>query len=188
MHFARVFPILLLTSSVLGLSQVTVADETVPSANSCPGGTSPQFQLDGQVGSPSIYTMNQLQALPRTQVTVSFVTGKGPETHTYVGVTLQTLLQASGGFITNPAVKNDVLRKYIVVSATDCYTVVLSEGEFDPKFGAKQVIVAYATKDDPNQDPQPLGDQGAARLVVPGDRAGGRYVSNITHIQVLSAP
>lgn len=188
MHFARVFPLLLLTLSVFGLSQVTVADEPVPPANSCPGGTSPQFQLNGQVGHPDTYTIDKLQALPHTQITVSFLTGNGPETHTYVGVPLQTLIQASGGFITNPAVKNDVLRKYVVVSAADCYTVVLSEGEFDPKFGAKQVLVAYATNDNPNQGPQPLGDQGAARLVVPGDRAGGRYVSNITHIQVLSAP
>ncbi|OCQ97185.1 hypothetical protein BCD64_16665 [Nostoc sp. MBR 210] len=35
---------------------------------------------------------------------------------------------------------------------------------------------------------QLLTDEGFARLVVPGDRAGGRYISNVRNIVVLSAP
>ncbi|MEH1811981.1 MAG: hypothetical protein V7K26_03405 [Nostoc sp.] len=34
----------------------------------------------------------------------------------------------------------------------------------------------------------PLTDEGFARLVVPGDKAGGRYVSNVRNIVILSAP
>ncbi|WP_265275572.1 hypothetical protein [Nostoc sp. KVJ3] len=34
----------------------------------------------------------------------------------------------------------------------------------------------------------PLIDEGFARLVVPGDKAGGRYISNVRNILILSAP
>ena len=45
-------------------------------------------------------------------------------------------------------------------------------GEIDPGVENKQVLMAYA------ENGQPLGDSGFARLVVPGDTHGGRYVSN----------
>ena len=43
-------------------------------------------------------------------------------------------------------------------------------------------MVAYATGG------QSLGTQGFARIVVPGDKAGGRFVSNIARIEVRSTP
>ena len=55
---------------------------------------------------------------------------------------------------------------------------MFSAGEFDPFFGGGQVMVAYATGG------QSLGSDGFARIVVPGDKAGGRFVSNIVSIEV----
>lgn len=195
MYFNRRIALLFLTLSMLGLGQSTVAQPENPtksnpsSESECPGGISEQFKLGGQVVNPKTFTLSQLQALPSSQVTVSFLTGKGAQTHTYVGVTLWTLIQAAGGLKPNPdpTVKNGFLRQYVTIDATDCYKVVLSEGEIDPKFEAKQVLVAYATNDVPLQGPQLLGDEGIALLVVPGDFSGGRYVSNIRRIQVRSA-
>jgi hypothetical protein len=57
--------------------------------------------------------------------------------------------------------------------ATDNYEVIVAFGEFNPHFEAKQVLIAYA------DNGQPLTDTGFARLVVPNDIAGGRYVSNV---------
>jgi hypothetical protein len=66
-------------------------------------------------------------------------------------------------------------------TGTDCYQSVFGVGEFDPFFGGSQIMVAYAT------DGQSPGTAGFARIVVPGDKAGGRFVSNIASIEVRDA-
>jgi len=55
---------------------------------------------------------------------------------------------------------------------------VFGAGEIDPSFGGNQIMVAYATGG------ASLGADGFARIVVPGDKAGGRFVSNIVEIEV----
>jgi hypothetical protein len=55
-------------------------------------------------------------------------------------------------------------------------------GELDPRFGGEQVLVAY---DDTLGQLDPGGGAGFARMVVPGDIAGGRYVSNLVSIEVV---
>lgn len=198
MFFPRIFSLVLLTPSMLWLSQGTVAKSNPPEnfpvsqviRADCKGGVSQQFQLGGQVVKPEIFTLQKLKAFPPSEVTVTFQTGQGSETQTYVGVPLWTLIKdGAGGLKPNPdpTVKNGFLRQYIAVSATDCYKVVLSVGEIEPNFEAKQVLVAYATNN-PGQGIQLLGDKGVARLVVPGDKRGGRYISNIRRIDVRSAP
>jgi hypothetical protein len=55
---------------------------------------------------------------------------------------------------------------------------VFGAGEINPSFGGNQIMVAYATGG------QSLGSAGFARIVAPGDKAGGRFVSNIASIEV----
>ena len=104
-------------------------------------------------------------------------------TESFTGVLLWDLLNNSpvNGIVTNPSIKNDILHKVIVVTGTDCYQSVFGAGEIDPFFGGNQVIVAYTTGG------QSLGDNGFARIVVPGDKAGGRFVSNIAKIEIRDA-
>jgi hypothetical protein len=83
--------------------------------------------------------------------------------------------------VTNPNVKNDILHKVVIVTGTDCYQSAFGAGEIDPFFGGNQIMVAYATGG------QSLGSNGFARIVVPGDKAGGRFVSNIAKIEVHDA-
>jgi hypothetical protein len=85
--------------------------------------------------------------------------------------------------ILDPSHKNDSLRKYLEITATDCYQVIVALAEILPNFGAQQVFIAYA-----DGDGNPLTDEGMARLVVPGDKTGGRFVSNIVSIIVRSTP
>jgi hypothetical protein len=61
---------------------------------------------------------------------------------------------------------------------------VISLGEIDPVFGNQPDLVAYA---DTAGQLGPGGSDGALRLVVPGDHAGGRYVSNLVSLQVIDA-
>lgn len=136
------------------------------------------FEVNGLVMKPKIYDRAELRQRPVTTETVYFNTGAGPVSATFTGVLLWTLLDEAGIKV-DPAVKNDLLRRTITVSATDGYTAVLSAGEIAPQFGGELVIVAYA------QDGGPLGaDGGFARLIVPGDQAGGRNVSSIARIEV----
>jgi len=67
------------------------------------------------------------------------------------------------------------------------HPILISLGEVDPAFGNQPDVVAYA---DSNGQLGPNGSAGALRLVVPGDHAGGRYVSNLVSLQVvdLTAP
>jgi hypothetical protein len=55
-------------------------------------------------------------------------------------------------------------------------------GETDPFFAGNRIIVAYASGG------QPLGSAGIARIVAPGDKAGGRFVPNIAKIEVRDTP
>jgi len=154
---------------------------TAPAVAGTGGGLSNSFVLSGEVKTPGTYTLSSLEALGATTVTATYHQGSKPVTDTYTGVTLWTLLN-DAGILTNPAIKNDILRDYVLVTGSDGYEAVFSLGEIDPNFGNQQDLVAYA--DTAGQ--LGGGPDGFARIVVPGDYLGGRYVSNITSIEVLS--
>lgn len=150
----------------------------------CPGGYADRFRLNGYVENPRTYRLEDLQQDPRASyITASSYSGsQGLVTKTYIGVPLIDLLN-DAVIVTDSSRKNDLLRKYVLVRATDCYEVVISLGELMSNFGHQQVLVAFATGDG-----QPLDDtEGMARLIVPGDKSGGRFVSNIVMISVRSA-
>ena len=137
------------------------------------------FRLRGQVAHPQTYSLPLLAALPATRQTVFFYTGAGPVDASYTGVLLWDLLNTAG-LITNPAIKNDLLRQRVVVTGNDGYQAVFSLGELAPQFGGEQVMVAYAV------DGAPLDQStGFAEIIVPGDKAGGRAVNTIVRIEVL---
>ena len=147
------------------------------------GGVSTNFKLVGDVSHPGTYTLSSLEALPSTTLTATYMGPTGSVTDTYTGVSLWTLI-TSAGLVTNPSIKNDVLRKYVVAVGTDGYEAVISLGEIDPMFGDQPDLVAYA---DTGGQLGPGGDDGFARIVVPGDVAGGRYVSNLIELGVFDA-
>ncbi|MEH2274481.1 MAG: hypothetical protein V7K40_06640 [Nostoc sp.] len=216
MRFTRQIPIASFLLSILVLWQPSLADsrsdvhwnkqEKTPSIwekNKCPGGFSQSFRLGGELKNPTTYNLQNLRnlrdALKKqnppvvTEITVSFQTGSGPRTETYYGVPLWELInnpKAGGGLKPgnsglNP--KNSFLRQYVLVEATDCYGAVVAIGEIQPSFEAKKVLIAFEKKGSDGKVVS-LIDEGFARLVVPGDKAGGRYVTNVRNILILSAP
>jgi DMSO/TMAO reductase YedYZ molybdopterin-dependent catalytic subunit len=138
---------------------------------------STSFTIGGAVQTPRTVTLADLQKQPATTDAVYFSTGRGPVKASFTGVLLWTLL-SEAGIKTDPSVKNDSLRRTVVVTAADGYGVALSLGELDPEFGAAQALIAYA------QDGKPLGDSGFARLILPADKDGGRNVMRISAIEV----
>jgi hypothetical protein len=146
------------------------------------GGISPQATLGGAVADPTIVTPATLSALNQsTTETATYLAGSSPTTDTYTGVSLWTLIQ-DAGLLTDPSIKNDLLRFAVVATGTDGYRAIVSLGEIAPMFGNQPDLVAYA---DTGGQLGPGGSDGALRLVLPGDQAGGRYVSNLVSLQVI---
>lgn len=153
-----------------------------PSNPSQGGGISNSFTLSGMVQHPGTYNLAALQMFTPQVETVTYTAGSGSVTNTFTGVSLWTLLDAAG-LILDPAIKNNELRYYVLATGSDGYEATFSLGELDPKLGGSGAfdLIAYS------QSSGDLGSDGFARLVVPGDLAGGRYVSNLVSLQVLDA-
>jgi Oxidoreductase molybdopterin binding domain len=146
----------------------------------CPGGVSTSFTVTGEVTNRAVFDLSALQQFAPAQENVTYFAAGSVSTESFTGVLLWDLLSNApvNGIVTNPNIKNDILHKVVIVTGTDCYQSVFGAGEFDPSFGDSQIMVAYATGG------QPLGSQGFARIVVPRDKEGGRFVSNIANIEV----
>lgn len=169
----------MLAAAAIAVS-LTATGDALATTLSCPGGYAPRFWVEGAVTSKKTFSLADLKAFPSTRLTVTWYSGRdGFVTGTYTGVLLLDLLN-SVGIVNNPAQRNDQLRKSVVVAASDCYESTLALGELLPQFGAEPVLLAYA-----DGDGRPLGDgEGMARLIVPGDKAGGRSVFNVRRIAV----
>lgn len=166
-------------------SDATSATSTgTPTVSASSGARHPStsLQVTGQVKAPGELKLADLQAFPKTTVTTDAQAGQGRlGTHTYGGVLLYDIVQKAQ-IRSDPTRKNDLLRKVILVTGTDGYSVAVSWAEIAPRFAAKRVLVAY------EEDGKALPSaDGFVRLIVPGDRFAGRYVSNIATITVKNA-
>jgi DMSO/TMAO reductase YedYZ molybdopterin-dependent catalytic subunit len=162
------------------LAGVGLSGGALPVSTACQGGYSPRFEIAGEVQNPTTYDEDSLGALPHSTEDVTFLTKTGPQSGSFQGVLLWDLLNKAG--ITSDPTRDGQFQ-YVEITGTDCYQVVLALGEINPGFGGEQVLVADG------ENGAPLGaDAGFARLVVPGDKFGGRSTFWITSIKVLSGP
>lgn len=138
------------------------------------GGAATSFSVTGDVVHGRSFDLAALKALPAISETVGGTT--------YTGASLWDLLDTATGIVTDPAVKNDVLDKFVVATGSDGYKALFSMGELDPAFGNQPDLVAYEANG------QLLDSTGFARLIVPGDAKAGRFVSNLINLQVFTAP
>lgn len=154
---------------------VTAAAKPAASSTTFSG----EVRIAGLVGNPRTLTRDDLLALPQETVQVSYLAGQGSESGSFTGTRLLNVLEAAGGAKLPTDMNNAKLRVSIMVTAVDGYQVVFGWGDLDPDYGAMPIMLAIA------RDGQPLGDnQGMARLVVPGDKRGGRYVSMVKSIEL----
>lgn len=165
--FAANFVVLLL----LTCAPIKAAEQSAPAVATPSTG----LILDGKVKHPQRVNVDLLRSLPAEHVDVSFQAAHGTEKSSYTGVLLWALLAEAGG-IDDPE-KGAELRHTINITGRDGYSVVISTGEIAPDFGAKPAVVAY------QRNGQELGDNGL-RVVMPGDRHGGRYVRDVVEIEV----
>jgi hypothetical protein len=155
-------------------------------ASSCLGGASTSFRLGGAVTYPKTFTLASLEKYQTSKMTVSFFSGaSGLVTTTYIGVPLYDLI-TEASVITDSTHKNDLLRKYLVMNATDCYQVLVSLAEILPATGGQQAMVAFATVDATGAVIPLDATEGAMKLIMPGDKAGGRDMYHLSSIIVHS--
>ncbi|GEM_PF-401957 len=147
------------------------------------GGISTSFTVGGTVSTPISFSLASLQGLTPYTETVTYAAGGTPVTDTYTGALLWDVLSAAR-IVTDLSVKNDILRKVVVATGSDGYSVDFSAGDLSPTFGNEPILVAYSdTADQLGMG----GTSGFARLIVPGDIAGGRYISNLSSFYVFDA-
>jgi molybdate transport system substrate-binding protein len=137
--------------------------------------------LDGQVFNPLTLTQGSLKAdfAPQT-LDVTYLSGEDTVSTTFTGAKLWDVIGAAQPNF-NADIRNDKLSMYIVVTGTDGYQAVIAWGEIDPDWGNQPILVAYEENGEPLED-------STIRLVVPGDKRGGRYVSGVTNISLRDAP
>jgi len=149
----------------------------------CAGGYASRFTVTGDVGHPFSIDLETLRARPnQTFVRDVFRTGSGVEQGGWRGVLLWDLVNEAAAKVA-PSTKNGLLRKYVVVTGSDCYEQTFSLGELSPAIGGNPIVVAY------ERDGELLGlDDGMARIIAPGDKGGARNVTHVARIRVLDPP
>lgn len=156
----------------------TTATGSAASGTATAAGPSPSFALGGAVQTATTFAVADIQALPPLTLSAETRTRQGSQgSHMYTGALLKDVLD-KGKLKTDPNRKNDTLNRVITAVGSDGYRATIAYGEIDPNFGNQRVIVAYA------MDGKPLGADGAAELVVPGDNLAGRWVKNLTSMTV----
>ena len=116
-----------------------------------------------------------LTVLPAVQVSVPAGTADGAPEQIFGGPLLWTVLAQVGAV--DPTKQQDQVRGTVTIIGRDDDTAVLALGELSPEFEGKQVILAI------REDGQPL-HAALPRLVVPGDKHGGRGIPDVIRMVV----
>jgi hypothetical protein len=148
-----------------GLLAFAVAVDAA-AAPDAPGGV----DLAGQVEHALHLTLTELQAMPQSAVDVSFQTDHGAHSGHFTGALLWDVVQRAGIAETAESKSKHHLQHSVIVTGRDGYQVAVAVAEIDPEFEGKTVILT--------------DDQDAVRLVVPGDKLGGRAVRDVVKIEI----
>jgi len=142
--------------------------------------TKPLLKIDGKIASPVTITQEEWAKLPRATVEAK---GHSKEVTQYEGVPLKVLLQKAGVLQRDKPLRGKELRQYIVVTASDGYSVLFSLGELDDATGAtSNALLADKANGKPlAENATPL------QLIVPSDKRPARWVRMVTSITVSTA-
>jgi hypothetical protein len=173
-HPFAVVAIAMVLALAVSVSGVLAHDRGPRGPRALPAGS---FVVTGDVQHKLRLSVADLAAMPgQRRVEVTFHAGSSTEDHVYTGpLLLDVVTLAAPRF--DPTIKNDRLRRYISVTASDAYQALVAYGEIDSRFENKQVLLAVT------QDGASLAGEGP-RLVVPGDAAGGRYVTGVVQVRI----
>jgi hypothetical protein len=116
-----------------------------------------------------------MSALKRITQAVTFATEHGERQAEWTGPLLWDVLVASG--VLDPVKVSEQPRLVVRVTGSDGYSAVIAAAEIAPQFAGRAVQLADHMNGAPVTD-------GGLRLVVPGDRRGGRSVRDVMRIDI----
>lgn len=141
------------------------------------------LRVEGQVYNPLTLTPADLENTYISQtVEVTYQRGEEMVTTSFTGVLLWDIVGSAQPNL-NADVANDKLSFFVVASGSDGQQALISWGEIDPDFGNQPILVAFAENGQAITD-----EEGALRLIVPGDLREGRYVGGLTNLSIRDAP
>jgi hypothetical protein len=125
------------------------------------------------------FPAEKLARIPVVKVSVSMGTMHGTFSGSFEGPLLWAILENAGAI--DPKEPRRQVGEAVLVTGRDGYTAVFGAGEIAPEFEGKQVVLAERV------DGKPLGPD-HLRILVRGDRRGGRSVRDVVCIAVVEAP
>lgn len=151
----------------VGTSHAQPAPAPTPGAN--------DITISGDVGKPLSFTPESLRTFPNRTESVTFRAGSGTQAHSYLGVPVDALIGSAQPLLSASATHPDITLA-VVATGADGYSVTLSWAEISPALAPRPALVAWS------EDGTPLTE---ARLVLPDDLTGARYVSALTDLKVV---
>lgn len=130
--------------------------------------------ISGALESPLNMTVSELAALAQTEVKTDFITGNRKEIASYKGPLLWSVLQKA---VLKDKGKNPHLHHMLLMRAKDGYLIAMSMSELHPDYGNVAAILALTRDGAPVQD--------GVRMIVSGDKHGGRAVRDIASIEII---
>ncbi|MFN3380985.1 MAG: molybdopterin-dependent oxidoreductase [Runella zeae] len=136
------------------------------------------LSIIGEVKTPLTLSINDLKAMPQTQLKAKDRDGKE---HEYGGVRLVDLFQKAGVTL-GGELRGENLTKYVIARAADGYEVLFSLAEIDEEFSGRTILLVHTV--DGQALPQGIGP---FRLVVPDERRPARWIREIKTIEIRFA-
>ncbi len=147
--------------------------EQMPMKPSVPS-TTLTVTIDGKATTLSV---GDLQAMPQTTLTAK--NGHNGKDESYTGVAVGDLLAKLGFTFDNKTAKR-TYHSYVKAEGTDGYWVLYSASELTPVLRETASIVALTV------DGKPLGDEGAFKMVIGGEKRPARWVRNLKALTVVT--
>jgi molybdate transport system substrate-binding protein len=136
---------------------------------------SPGLLVERTGQAPRVLSFERLAALKPISQRVGFQTDHGEQQNEWTGPLLWDVLAASGA--TASIKPGEQVRLTVRVTGADGYTAVIALAEISPQFGDRPIQLAD------HLNGTLLPDHGL-RLVVPGDKRGGRSVRDVVRIDI----
>jgi molybdate transport system substrate-binding protein len=117
----------------------------------------------------------RIAGLPHLIQRVGFMTGHGEQQNEWGGPLLWDVLVDSGAV--DPSKPADQVHRAVRITGADGYTAVVALAEIAPQFAGRPIQIADRLNGAPLPPP-------GLRLIVPGDRRGGRSVRDVVRIDI----
>jgi DMSO/TMAO reductase YedYZ molybdopterin-dependent catalytic subunit len=178
-------PVPSVSATTLPALPTSAVQSTIPPAMSTPapsGIVAPAgtlIQVTGAVATPVVLSLKDLQAMPRSTLTMRVLDLDGKRrVHIFTGPLFSDVIS-----LAKPTTSTGIdmaTHAYALVTGMTGASAIIAFAEFHRDYNAKRIILAY------EEDGGPLPGSGIAQLVVPEDATQGRFIIGVTTIEIMT--